>query len=102
MGENRENFAVGFWPGSRNSPEPILYAYMAPAPEGLADAPVRPAVARFDAKLGEFVLPYRDALAATDPDAAVLEFFRSAFESSAALAGWDLASLTEEVPADLV
>jgi len=97
-GESQENFAVGFWPGSRNSPEPILYAYMSPAPPGLEDAPVRPSGARFDLTLGEFVLPYSDARAAADSDAAALDFFRSAFRASAALAEWDLGGLTEDEP----
>ena len=52
---------------------------MSPAPPGLEDAPVRPGGARFDLALGEFVLPYSDAGAAADPDAAALDFFRSAF-----------------------
>lgn len=32
FGEDQENFAVGFWPGSAQSPEPVLYAYPSPAP----------------------------------------------------------------------
>ena len=97
-GENQENFAVGFWPGSRKAPEPILYAYMSPAPPGLNDATILPSAARFDTALGEFVLPYGEVCSAPNPDATVLQFFESTFSASAALADWSIAELAEEVP----
>ena len=52
-----------------------------------------PAEARFDAALGEFVLPYDAVRESADPDAAVLEFAQSTYEAAANLAGWDRAAL---------
>ena len=98
FGENEENFSIGFWPGSREQPNAVLYAYASPAPEGIAQAAVEPAAARFVEALGEFVLPYEVARALPDPDAAALSFFRSAYERSVALAGWDRSRLEEAVP----
>ncbi len=98
FGENEENFAVGFWPGTRDAPFPVIYAYLAPAPDGLEGAAVSPAPARFEPSLGEFVLPYDALRVLPDPDAAALEFFRSAYESSVALAGWDRSALEGPVP----
>ncbi len=96
--ENEENFSVGFWPGARDAPFPVLYAYLSPAPDGLVDATVSPAPAHFEPSLGEFVLPLEELRALPDPDAAALDFFRSAYASSVALARWDRSALEGPVP----
>lgn len=98
FGEDEENFAVGFWPGSADFPHAVLYAYMTPAPVGIADAAVAPAAARWEPALGELVLHYDEVARAADPDAVAATFFRSAYEASAALAGWDRSALEGHVP----
>ena len=98
FGEDQENIAIGFWPGSREFPEPLLYAYAHPAPDGIADVPIEPAAARWEPALGELVLTYADALATGDPAAAIGTFFQSAYEHAARLAGWDRAALEGAVP----
>ena len=98
FGENEENFAIGFWPGAREAPFPALYAYVTPAPAGIAEVTVSPAGARYEPSMDEFVLPYAALRELPDPDAAALEFFRSVYEQSAALAGWDRAVLEGPVP----
>jgi hypothetical protein len=70
---SREESSIGWWPTSE-PPGPAFYSYMYPEPEGFKNVPVRPAAAYFDARLGEFVLPYDDVRRAADPDAAVLDF----------------------------
>ena len=97
-GEDQENVAIGFWPGSREFPHPLLYAYIHPAPDGVADAPIEPAAARWEPALGEFVLTYADALATGDPAGAIATFFQSAYEHCARLAGWDRGRLEGAVP----
>jgi hypothetical protein len=96
--EDQENFAVGFWPGSREFPHAVLYAYMSPAPDGVAGAVVEPEAARWEPALSEFVLLYEDARSAASPDDAVQRFFQSAYEANAGLAGWDRAALEGHVP----
>jgi hypothetical protein len=96
--EDEENFSVGFWPGNDAYPQTVLYAYVVPAPDGLADLRCEPAPARYEESLGEFVLPYAEARAAGDPDAAVLAFFQSAYEACATLAGWDRTRLEGHIP----
>jgi Family of unknown function (DUF5996) len=96
--EDRENFAIGLWPGSREFPHAVLYAYLSPAPDGIAAATVEPAAARWEPALSEFVLLYEDARRAPSPDGAVQRFFQSAYEASAELAGWDRAALEGHVP----
>ena len=44
------------------------------------------------------MLPYAEARAAGDPDAAVLVFFQSAYEACATLAGWDRTRLEGHIP----
>jgi hypothetical protein len=98
FGENEENFSVGFWPGGRESPHAVLYAYHSPAPDGLAGVTLGPPQASYMEAVGEFILPYDVARQAQDPDAIALEFFRSAYEGAAELAGWDRAALEGPVP----
>jgi hypothetical protein len=90
---SHEVSSAGFWPGGGAIQEPCFYAYAYPAPEGFAEAPVSPAGARFDAALGEFLLPYELVRTAPDPDAALEAFLRSTYEAAADLAGWDRAGL---------
>lgn len=97
-GEDAENLSVGFWPGSREAPEAVLYGYGSPAPDGIADAPVRPDGARWEPGMGEFVLPYAAVRSASSPDDAALEFFSSVYEANARLAGWDTEALAAHVP----
>jgi hypothetical protein len=52
-----------------------------------------PPPARWVPGLGEFVLPWDELLASTDPDAAALEFFTSTYARTTVLAGWDHAAL---------
>jgi len=93
---SHEVSSAGFWAGDPGTPEPSFYAYAYPTPAGFAEAKVAPAAARFDAKLGEFVLPYEAVRSAADPDEALLAFLQTTYEAAADLAGWDRAALERE------
>jgi hypothetical protein len=54
---------------------------------------VRPDDVRYDADLGEFVLPYATVRSAADPDALLLSFLQSTYEAVAEHAHWDRADL---------
>jgi hypothetical protein len=90
---SHEVASVGFWPGDTAELGPCFYAYAYPTPEGFAGARVAPAAARFDQRLGEFLLPYEAVRTAADPDAALLAFLQSTYEAAADAAGWDRAAL---------
>ncbi|MGZ6141213.1 MAG: DUF5996 family protein [Myxococcaceae bacterium] len=90
---SHEVSSAGFWPGGSGVEEAAFYSYAYPTPAGFAEATVRPAGARFDPKLGEFVLPYAAVRSARDPEAALLEFLATTYEAAATLAGWDRAAL---------
>jgi hypothetical protein len=90
---SHEVSSAGFWPGGANGGTPLFYSYAYPAPHGFDEAKVRPEEARFDEKLGEFVLDYEAVRASADPDAAVMAFLESTYAAAADLARWDRAAL---------
>jgi hypothetical protein len=97
---SHEVSSAGFWPGDARFPEAAFYAYAYPQPAGFEGRAVRPAAARWEPSLGEFVLPYRALRAARDPAAAVIEFLETSYEAAADLAGWDRAGLERHGPID--
>jgi hypothetical protein len=94
---SREESSIGWWPTS-DAPGPAFYSYTYPEPSGFRSAPVRPDGAVFDDRFGEFLLRYDAVRDAADPDAAVQEFFQSAYEAGADRGGWDRAALEPAVP----
>jgi hypothetical protein len=92
---SHEVSSAGFWPGTPGGPvaDPAFYSYAYPAPEGLAQARVRPDAAYFHAGLGEFVLPYDVVRTAPSPDDVLLEFLQSTYAAAADLGRWDRKAL---------
>jgi hypothetical protein len=89
---SHEVSSAGFWPGNEAFPQAAFYSYAYPEPAGFRDRPVTPG-ARFDAKLGEFVLPYDTVRTAADPDALLLDFLSSTYAAAAEAGRWDRAAL---------
>jgi len=90
---SHEVSSAGFWPGDNPQDGPAFYAYAYPPPAGFPDAHVAPAAARYEPRLGEFLLPYEAVRSAPDPDAALLAFLQSTYEAAADLAHWDRPAL---------
>lgn len=92
---SRECISAGWWPGTAGSPvaEPAFYAYAYPEPAGCNVAPIRPEAAFYHQEMREWILPYEAVRVADDPDAMILEFLDSTYETAAALGGWDAAAL---------
>jgi hypothetical protein len=86
--------SAGFWAGGVTEAEPFFYSYIYPEPEGFRSS--RIAHGRFDESFGEFVLPYAEVRASDDPDGMLTDFFQSAYDAGANLAGWDRAALERE------
>lgn len=98
---SHEVISFGFWPGGTTPggvevDEPVLYAYAAPEPAGFREAAVSPASARYDERLGEFVLPYEAVRSARDPAAEVRAFCEDVYAAGATLGGWDRRALERE------
>ncbi|HEX8185306.1 MAG TPA: DUF5996 family protein [Blastocatellia bacterium] len=108
---SHEVISHGFWPGMRASGAverdnaegaiyaPAFYSYTAPEPEGLSEAPVRPAQAFYSASMKEFVLLYDDVRNADSPEGALMEFLQSTYEAGANLAKWDRSALERSAKA---
>jgi hypothetical protein len=86
---SHEVSSVGFWPGTGAMTGPAFYSYAAPAPQGFADARVRPDAARYDTGFGEFLLAYDDVRTAASSSAALLAFCESTYDAAAELGKWD-------------
>jgi hypothetical protein len=89
---SHEVSSAGFWPGNDAYPAAAFYSYAYPEPPGFRERPVSRG-AQFDAKLGEFVLPYEAVRAAPDPDAVLLGFLSDTYTAAADMGGWDRAHL---------
>lgn len=79
----------GDWPGGPRVPEAVFYAYVVPAAENLATAEVEPPAARFDAAMGEFILPYEAVRTSADPEATLSRFMETTYRAAASLRRWD-------------
>ena len=89
---SHEVSSAGFWPGNAAFPHAAFYSYAYPEPPGFKDRPV-PRGARYEAALGEFILPYDTVRAAADPDALLLDFLAATYAAAADSGGWDRAAL---------
>lgn len=86
---SHEVSSVGFWPGSGKITGAAFYSYMAPTPAGFREWTVRPAAARYDSELGEFILMYDDVRGAASPSEMLLDFCQTTYEAAATLGKWD-------------
>jgi hypothetical protein len=98
LAEDQEAHAVGFWPGSGRLHEPAFFAYTYPEPPGCREAAIEPDAAYYHPDLSEFILPYEQVRKVASPDQIILDFFRSAYEVGARLAGWDRTALEQPDP----
>jgi len=89
---SHEVISAGFWPGNGGYGRAAFYAYAAPVPEGL-DKAVISGRGGFNTALGEFLLDYDDARAASNPANIVLEFLQETYSAAANAARWDRANL---------
>jgi hypothetical protein len=87
----------GWWPGQGGFDAPMFYAYAAPEPAGFRTAIVRPAEASYNAKVGEFLLPYDALRNSVDPRVMLLDFLQTTYEAAAKLGKWDRAALERPV-----
>ena len=90
---SHEVSSAGFWPGGGKIDFPAFYSYAYPAPVGFAEARVAPDTAYYEETLSEFLLPYDAVRRSSDPEAALMAFLNSTYESAADLGGWNRQAL---------
>ena len=91
---SHEVSSAGFWAGGVVAAEPFFYSYAYPEPEGFRSAPIPHG--RFDETFGEFILPYAEVRASSDPERMLGEFLQSTYDVAADLARWDRVALERE------
>ncbi|MGA3098267.1 MAG: DUF5996 family protein [Bryobacteraceae bacterium] len=90
---SHEVSSAGFWPGGGGVDGPAFYSYAAPQPPGMEIQPLRPASARWNAQLSEFILMYDDVRHAESPEETLYQFLESTYDAGARLAKWDRGAL---------
>jgi hypothetical protein len=95
-----QEVAVGWWPGDASDGTPSFYGYAHPAQPGFKEADLGVPGARWDEKLGEYLLDWDDIVASDDPMGLALDFCRSVFAHACTTCGWDaeLAATAEGNP----
>jgi Family of unknown function (DUF5996) len=88
-GGDAEQACAGFWPGDTRLAEPAFFAYTYPSPAGIEQGAVKPEAARWNAEMGEFLLPYEAVRTAADSRQALLDFFETTYRAGAGSPGWD-------------
>ena len=88
---------VGLYLGDETT-APFFYGYIYPEPPGATALPMRPPGAAWSTQLKEWVLPYDDVRAASDPEAAVRAFIDAIYAHCFDAAGWDKDALSYDVP----
>jgi hypothetical protein len=85
---SHEVSSAGLWLGAPNAPA-AFYSYAVPAPDGFSQASVAPTEAKFDAQMGEFLLPYDVVRTAERPHDLLMSFLETTYVAAADLGGWD-------------
>ena len=93
---SHEVISAGFWPGNGGYGAAAFYCYAAPVPNGLEEKKVQPTAAGWDKALGEFIFKYDAVRNEASPEAALLQFFESAYAAAADAAKWDRAALERQ------
>ncbi|MDX6587388.1 MAG: hypothetical protein QOI31_1861 [Solirubrobacterales bacterium] len=99
-GGDAQQVEIGWWPGDPNHDGAAFFALAYPTPDGFADGNISPAEARWDGRLGEYLLEWEDIRESPNPHDLALEFARSAFRHGCTVCEWDpiLAATAEGVP----
>ncbi|WP_416448215.1 DUF5996 family protein [Leeuwenhoekiella sp. A2] len=71
---SQEVCSAGFWPGSRDFPVPVFYAYAYPSDKSFEKQNVLPKEALYSSEMGEFILKYEDVQNSENPEKNYLSF----------------------------
>ena len=86
---SREVSSAGFWPGSKDSPNPVFYSYVYPTPESFSKQKVLPEQSYYSPEMGEFFLNYSDVQKSDTPDKMLYDFLATTYTAAAKSANWD-------------
>ena len=90
---SQEVSSAGFWPGSKDSPMAVFYAYAYPSGPKFGEQKVLPKEAFYSSDMGEFFLKYEDVRNADNPENTLFEFLQTTYEAAINTADWDRSKL---------
>jgi hypothetical protein len=98
---NAQQIEIGWWPGDTRYPRAAFFGFAFPTAEGLDQATLTPAAARWDNDLGEYLLDWDDVRSAPDPRGLAVEFGRSVIRHACMVCEWEptLAASAQGIPA---
>ena len=86
---SKEVSSSGFWPGSKDSPNPAFYAYAYPSDPAFGQQKVAPEEAFYSEEIGEFFLPYQAVQQSSDPEKMLYDFLQSTYVAAAETSKWN-------------
>lgn len=90
---SQEVSSAGFWPGSKDSPTPVFYAYAYPSDSRFGEQEVLPEEAFYHSEMGEFFLKYEDVQISENPEKKLHDFLKTTYEAAANTSKWNRAIL---------
>jgi hypothetical protein len=93
---SQEVSSAGFWPGSKDSPIPVFYAYAYPSDASFGEQKVLPKEAFYSPEMGEFFLKYEDVQNSENPEKTVHDFLRTTYEAATNISEWDRTKLEKK------
>lgn len=93
---SQEVSSAGFWPGSKDSPMPVFYAYAYPSDGNFGAQKVLPAEAFYHPEMGEFFLKYEDVQKSSNPEKTLLDFLQTTYEAAVNTSNWDRTKLEKQ------
>lgn len=93
---SQEVSSAGFWPGSKDFPSPVFYAYAYPSAETFGAQKVSPEAAFYSPEMEEFFLKYEDVQRSDNPEQTLYNFLQSTYEAAVNTSKWNTSSLERE------
>lgn len=93
---SQEVSSAGFWPGSKDSPMPVFYAYAYPSDASFGKQKVQPPEAFYSPEMGEFFLKYEDVQKSNDPEKTLFAFLQTTYEAAVNTSNWNRIKLEKQ------
>jgi hypothetical protein len=93
---SQEVSSAGFWPGSKDAPLPVFYAYAYPSGASFGEQKVLPKEAFYSPEMGEFFLKYEDVQNSENPEKTLHDFLRTTYEAATSISEWDRPKLEKK------
>lgn len=93
---SQEVSSAGFWPGSKDSPMPVFYAYAYPSSSKFGEQKIVPSEAFYSSEMGEFFLKYEDVQKSDNPEKMLIDFLQTTYEAAVNISDWDRTKLEKK------